>query len=142
MRKLIHILLRKRRIAVPALHPRPRLDIRDTVLALALAGEVVARLAGVFAAEVDLEHAEDAQGLVFEAVDGVFDLLGRGAREVVDLALVSRLVLGCVEEVWVNGWMAYGAPLPCQKKVHWRHSLRSRSSAKPNLSSLSYFFRR
>jgi hypothetical protein len=38
---------------------------------------------------VDFEHAEDAQGFVFEAVDGVFDLFGGGACEVVYLALVA-----------------------------------------------------
>ena len=89
MRESLHILLRKRRTAVPALHPRPRLDVRHAILALAFAGEVLLGLAGVFAAELDIEHAEDTQGFVFEAVDGVFDLLRGGADEVVDLALVS-----------------------------------------------------
>ena len=91
MRELIHILLRERRVPVPALDPRPSLHIGNAILALALARKVVFGVAAVFAAEVDFEHAEDAQGFVFEAVDGVFDLLGGGACEVVYLALVSVL---------------------------------------------------
>ena len=77
--------------AFPNLDPTPRLDVGDAVLALALAGEIVARLAilGVFAAQLNLQHAKDTQSLVSEPGDRVFDLLWRGAGEMVDLAVVS-----------------------------------------------------
>jgi hypothetical protein len=71
---------------LPALDPRPSLDIGNAVLAFAFAGEVVALFAGVFARELDFEHAVDAQGFVAEALDGVGDFLGGGAGEVVCLA--------------------------------------------------------
>lgn len=68
------------------LDPRPSLHVSNAVLALAIAGKVVALLAGVLAGQLDFEHAVDAQGLVAEALDGVGDLLGCGAGEVVCLA--------------------------------------------------------
>ena len=71
MRKRLHIPLLETR-KLPPFHPRPRPDVRNAVLALAIAGEIVAWLAGVFSREVDLEDAVDAQGLVAEALDGVW----------------------------------------------------------------------
>ena len=85
MREVLHLLLCEARL-LPALDPRPGLDVGDAVLALAVAGEVLARLAGVLAGQLDLEHAVDAQGLFLEALNGVVDFLGGGAGEVVDLA--------------------------------------------------------
>ena len=70
MREGLHLLFREAR-ALPALDPRPRADVGDRVLALAVAGEVFARGAGVFAGEADLEDAVDAERLVLEACDGV-----------------------------------------------------------------------
>ena len=70
MRKLVHFLLCKPG-KLPALDPGPGANVRDAVFAFAIAGEVVARGAGIFAREADLEHAEDAEGFVFEAFDGV-----------------------------------------------------------------------
>lgn len=71
MRERLHILLREPGELV-ALDPRPGPDVRDRVLALSFAGEVLARGAGVFAAELDLEDAVDAEGFVAEALDGVW----------------------------------------------------------------------
>lgn len=57
--------------ALPALDPRPRLDIGDAVFALTSTDQVVSRFARVFSRQTDLEHAEDTEGFVFVAVDGV-----------------------------------------------------------------------
>lgn len=92
MREVLHLLLREARL-LPALDPRPGLDVGDAVLALAVAGQVLARLARVFAGQLDLEHAVDAQGFFLEALDGVRDFLGGGAGEVVDLACVDVSIL-------------------------------------------------
>jgi len=70
MRELLHLLLEEP-APLPSLDPRPRANVRDGILALALAGQVLARLTGVLAREADLEHAVDAQGLVVEPIDGV-----------------------------------------------------------------------
>jgi hypothetical protein len=85
MRERLHVLLSETSL-LPALNPRPSLDVGDAVLALTFAGEVLALFAGVLARELDLEHAVDAQGFVAEALDGVGDFLGGGAGEVVCLA--------------------------------------------------------
>ena len=92
MRELLHLILREASL-LPTLDPRPGLDVRNAVLALAVAGQVLARLAGVFAGEMDLEHAVDAQGFFLEALDGVGDFLGGRAGEVVDLACVDVSIL-------------------------------------------------
>lgn len=55
----------------PSFHPRPGADVRDRVLALAVAGEVLARRAGELARQVDFEDAVDPQGFVFKALDRV-----------------------------------------------------------------------
>ena len=89
MRELLHILLGKSRTLFPSFHPRPSLHIGDRVFSFSLAGEVVFGGTGVFAGELDFEHAKDAEGFVCEAFDGVFDFFGGGAEEVVGLALVS-----------------------------------------------------
>ena len=85
MRELLHLLL-GHAAELPALDPRPGPNVRDAVLALAGAGEVLARLARVVPAQVQLEHAVDADGLVAEAVDGVGDLVLCELAEVVELA--------------------------------------------------------
>ena len=56
---------------LPPLNPRPGADIRDTVFAFAVTGEVLAWGTGVFAREMDLENAVDAEGLVAETLNGV-----------------------------------------------------------------------
>lgn len=56
---------------LPPLDPRPGSNICDRVFAFAVAGQVLARLAGVLAAQLDLEHAVDAEGLVAESFDGI-----------------------------------------------------------------------
>lgn len=102
MREGLHLLFSETR-SLPALDPRPGLDVSNAVLALAVAGQVVARLAGVLARELDFEHAVDAQGFVLEALDGVGDFLGGGAGEVVGLACGGCEILAtCVLFVW--GW--------------------------------------
>ena len=55
----------------PALDPRPCPDIGDGVFPLAVAGQVLAGLARVLAAQLDLEDAVDAEGFVAETFDGV-----------------------------------------------------------------------
>ena len=85
MRKVLHLLLGETG-ALPALDPRPGLNVGDAVLTLAVAGQVIARLACILAGQLDLEHAVDAQGFVLEAFNGIGDFFGGGAGEVVDLA--------------------------------------------------------
>lgn len=87
MWELADLLLGKAAL-LPVLDPWPRLDIRNAELALAVAGQILARLTSVLAGKVDFEDTEDAQSLVAEAVDSVGDLFGGSAGEVVDLALV------------------------------------------------------
>jgi hypothetical protein len=79
----LHVLGREA-AALPAFDPRPCLDVRDTVFALTLAGEVVSWLARVFAGQADLEDAVDAEGFVLVSVDGVY----AGKRKKVMLAIV------------------------------------------------------
>lgn len=88
MRERFHLLLREPRL-LPALDPRPSLDIRNRVLALAVARKIVLRLIRVLAAEMDLQHTVHPQRLVLEARDGVGNLLWGGAGEVIHLALVG-----------------------------------------------------
>ncbi len=68
MREFAHLLLGEASL-LPSLDPGPSPDISDRVLALSVSGEVLTRLAGVFARELDLEHAVDAEGFVAVAVD-------------------------------------------------------------------------
>lgn len=70
MRELVHLLLREPG-KFPPFDPRPSADVRDAIFAFSVAGEVFAWGAGVFARESDFEHAEDAEGFVLEALDGV-----------------------------------------------------------------------
>ena len=88
MRELLHLILREASL-LPTLDPRPSLDVRNTVLALAASGEVLAGFAGELAGELDFEHAVGAQSFLLEALDGVGDFLGGGAGEVVYLAWIS-----------------------------------------------------
>ena len=74
MREILHLLVREAGELVP-FYPRPRADVGHAVLALSVAGQVLARLARVLAREADLDDAEDAEGFVAEAVD--CDYLGR-----------------------------------------------------------------
>ena len=65
-----HIFLAEPR-ELPKLDPRPGSDISDRVFAFAVTGQVFARLARVLAAQLDFEHAEDAEGFIAEPFDGV-----------------------------------------------------------------------
>ena len=78
VREGLHIVLGEARELV-ALDPGPGADVGDGVLALAVAGQVVAGFAGVLAAQLDLEDAVDAEGFVAEAVDGVCGLMRASA---------------------------------------------------------------
>ena len=123
MREWLHILGRETR-ELPALDPGPGADVRDAVLAFAVAGEVFARRAGVFARELDLEDAVDAEGFVAEAVDGVW---GGVVSLLLFVVVVGKFVRegGETVEEYVHGifsfanfpkWLTcpwYGAPLPC-----------------------------
>jgi len=103
MREVLHLLLGEAR-PLPALDPRPGLDVGHAVLALAVAGQVLARLARVLAGQLDLEHAVDAQGFFLEALDGVGDFLGGGAGEVVYLAWREGVCeLFCFVLFWFGG---------------------------------------
>lgn len=55
----------------PALDPRPGSDISDRVFAFTVTSQVLARLARVLAAQVDLEYAVYAEGFIAETVDSV-----------------------------------------------------------------------
>lgn len=72
MRKRLHLFFSEA-APLPIPDPRPRANVRDRILALAVTSQILARAVGVFAREVDLEHAEDAQGFVAEPGDGVWD---------------------------------------------------------------------
>ena len=56
---------------LPPLDPRPCPDISDRVFPFTVAGQVLAGLASVFAAQLDLEDAVDAEGFVAETFDRV-----------------------------------------------------------------------
>ena len=83
----LHILLREAR-ECPTLDPRPRADVCNAILPLSVAREVLTWLPRVLAAQLNLQHAIHAQGLVLESLDGVGDLLLGILGEVVDLALI------------------------------------------------------
>ncbi len=70
VRERLHVLLLEA-AELPRLYPRPCGNVRDAVLSGPVAYKVLARLAGVFAGELDLEDAVDTKGLVFEAIDRV-----------------------------------------------------------------------
>lgn len=70
MREGLHVFLGEPTELV-SLDPRPGSDISDGIFALAVTGQVVTGLAGVFAAQLDLEHAVDAEGFIAETIDGV-----------------------------------------------------------------------
>ena len=71
MREGLHLFLREPR-EVPGFHPRPGTDVGNAVLALPLSGKILLGLPGVFARQLDLEHAVDAQSFVLEALDSVY----------------------------------------------------------------------
>ena len=64
-------LLRREHVILQMLHPGPCPDVGDRVLALVFTGEVVSLLAGIFARQVDLEHADDAERFIAVAVNGI-----------------------------------------------------------------------
>lgn len=70
MRERLHVFLAEP-TELPALNPRPGSDISDGVFTLAVTGQVLARLAGVLAAQLDLEHTVDSEGFIAETIDGV-----------------------------------------------------------------------
>ena len=71
VREVLHLFLSEP-TTFPTLDPWPGTDVCNGILALAVASEVFARLSGVFARELDLENAEDAEGFVTETSDGVY----------------------------------------------------------------------
>jgi hypothetical protein len=89
MRELADLLFRKS-TALPVLDPRPRADISNAVLSLALAGKILPRFARVLAAQSNLEHAIHSQRLIGIALNGIRDLLRGSSFEVVHLALIRR----------------------------------------------------
>ena len=70
MRERLHVFLAEAGELI-SLDPRPGADVCDRVFALAVAGQIIARLAGVLAAQLDFQHAVDAEGFVPETFDGV-----------------------------------------------------------------------
>ena len=92
MRKRLHVLLAEAG-KLPPLDPRPGANVGDGVLALAVAGEEVARLARVLAAELDLEHAVDTESFVAETLDGVWVFVKGGVKRVSMLLLLLLFFL-------------------------------------------------
>jgi hypothetical protein len=88
MRERLDLLLTKPTL-LPILDPRPRANIRNTVLTLALAREVLSLDARIAPTELDLQHLVDAQRLVVEARDGEGDGFWGEATEEVSVALVG-----------------------------------------------------
>lgn len=135
------------------------------VLSLTLPCEILLLLPGVLSRKLDLKHAENAEHFVTEAVDRIFNLLRCNAREMrhltcrgewkasvcnsrdgneddEDEGLCSTLIGRATSILSVRTRSIIAIKdvktyLPCQKNVHCRHSLRSRSSSNPNLSCLS-----
>lgn len=66
----LHVFLGESTKPIP-LNPRPGSDISDRVFAFTVTGQVLARLAGVLATQLDLEDAVYAEGFVAETFDGV-----------------------------------------------------------------------
>lgn len=56
---------------LPRINPRPGSNISDRVFAFAVTGQVLARLAGVLAAQLNFEYTVDAERFVSETVDGI-----------------------------------------------------------------------
>lgn len=80
VRELLDLVWREAR-PLPILHPRPRLDVGDAVLAFAMTGQVLSRLtSGVYAGQLDLKDAEDAQRLVTETGDCVLATVSKRRR--------------------------------------------------------------
>ena len=71
VREWFHVVLGKPR-SFPVLDPGPGFEVSYRNAALTITCEVFTRLAGVFARQTNLEHAEDAQRFVLEAVDGIY----------------------------------------------------------------------
>lgn len=92
MRERFHIFLREAR-ELPGLDPGPSPDIGDTVFAFTLTGQIVARGAGVFARELDLQDAVDAEGFVAKAFDCI-------CRPVVASVLILSEAGNYFGEVW------------------------------------------
>lgn len=67
----LHILLREPR-EIPGVKPRPGPNVRNGVFALSITSQIFTWGASVFATQLDLEHAVDAEGLVAVSFDGVF----------------------------------------------------------------------
>lgn len=94
----------------------PSLHISDAIFPLSITCQILPWLSGVFATQVDLQHAKDAQSLVAETRNCVGDLFWRRTSEVVDLALVwsARAMpeawygKHCVSEVCRSVPMLYG----------------------------------
>ena len=91
MRQFLHLLLRHA-TKLPTFHPRPSPDVSNRVLALPIACKILAGFAGIFAAEMDLENAVNAQSFVPETVDRVGDFFLGVFAEVVELALMVAVL--------------------------------------------------
>lgn len=118
MRKLLELLLSEA-ATLPSLNPGPSLDVGDGVLSGSISGEVLARDAGVLAAQVNLENAEYAQGLILVAIDGVFDFLGSCVTEVMDLTYeVVGLGLEFNSGTWTQRQTLVGSTGTVPEELH------------------------
>src|SRR6266498_2111090 len=86
MRKLTHLLLRKPR-SFPPLNPRPRPDIRNTILPLATSRKILLHLPIIPPTQLYLQHVINPQRLIPEPINRQVGLLGLIA-EVIGVSLV------------------------------------------------------
>ena len=70
MREWLHVFLAESRELIP-FDPRPGSNISDRVFTFAVTSQVLARLAGILATQLDLKYTVDAEGFVAETLDGV-----------------------------------------------------------------------
>ena len=92
----------------PTLDPRPGSNVSDRVFAFAVTGQVFARLAGILAAQLDFEHAVDAEGFIAETFDGV---CGSSIVSTIMLCFVMRRrrprVLRVQDKVYAQGIFSF-----------------------------------
>ena len=131
MRERLHILFREPRELI-TFHPRPGADICDRVFALAVARYILAWRAGVFARELNLKDAVDAEGFVAETFDGIYEpesVYVAISRDVHDWDLQGIFSFANLVK-WFT-WPWYGAPL----RINISESIRMERQPAGNNSS-------
>lgn len=95
MREWLHVFFLRESGKRVSLDPRPRADVRDRVLASTIACQKVFFLTGVFAAQVNLQHAVHTERLIPEAINCIGNLLFCELGEVVHLTCCAPGVSDC-----------------------------------------------